>query len=274
MSAAYPTAPHYTDDATTPGGDVGEPVVITREGPVLTVTLDQPERRNPLSLATLGALHSAVHDDHAAVIVISANGPAFSAGHDLREMSDRDPEFYDELFRACSDLMMAIHHLPQPVIASVQGIATAAGCQLVAACDLAIASETARFATPGVRVGLFCTTPMVEVARAVGRKRAMQMLLTGEPIDAATAADWGLVNEVVPTERLTERTMELANQIATASPLVLTTGKRAFYDNLEPGFAGAYDHAGGIMAASASAADAQEGFSAFLEKRPPVWTGR
>jgi enoyl-CoA hydratase/carnithine racemase len=253
---------------------MSEPVVATHEGAILTVTLNQPERRNPLSLETITALSAAIGGSDAAVIVIAATGPAFSAGHDLREMSSREPAFYDELFRACGELMLSIHRLPQPVIASVQGIATAAGCQLVAACDLAIASETARFATPGVRVGLFCTTPMVEVARAVGRKRAMQMLLTGEPIDAVTAADWGLINEVVPADRLAARTHELAIQIATASPLVLATGKRAFYDNLEPAFPDAYDHAGGVMALSASTDDAQEGFAAFLEKRTPTWTGR
>ena len=253
---------------------MGEPVAVMHEGAILTVTLNQPERRNPLSLATIMALHAAISGSDAAVIVIAATGPAFSAGHDLREMSSREPEFYDELFRACGELMLAIHRLPQPVIASVQGIATAAGCQLVAACDLAIASETARFATPGVRVGLFCTTPMVEVARVVGRKRAMQMLLTGEAIDAQTAADWGLVNEVVPADRLASRTYELAAQIATASPLVLATGKRAFYDNLEPGLPDAYNHAGRVMAASAGTGDAQEGFAAFLEKRTPTWTGR
>ena len=253
---------------------MGEPVVVTRDGPVQTVTLNQPERRNPLSLETITALRAAISGSDAANIVIAATGPAFSAGHDLREMSSREPEFYDELFRACNDLMLAIHRLPQPVIASVQGIATAAGCQLVAACDLAIASETARFATPGVRVGLFCTTPMVEVARVVGRKRAMQMLLTGEAIDAHTAAGWGLINEVVPADRLASRTYELAAQIVTASPLVLATGKRAFYDNLEPGLQDAYDHAGGVMAASSGTDDAQEGFAAFLEKRTPIWTGR
>lgn len=253
---------------------MNEPVLVTRAGSVTTVTLNRPERRNPLSLETITALRGALGDADAAVIVIAATGPAFSAGHDLREMSSRDPEFYGELFDACGALMLAIHRLPQPVIACVQGIATAAGCQLVAACDLAIASETARFATPGVRVGLFCTTPMVEVARAIGRKRAMQMLLTGEPIDAHTAAAWGLVNEVVPADRLVARADRLAAQIATASPAVLATGKRAFYDNLEPGLPAAYDHAGAIMAASATTDDAQEGFAAFLGKRAPAWSGR
>jgi enoyl-CoA hydratase/carnithine racemase len=250
------------------------PVLVDRDGPIQTITLNQPERRNPLSLETIGALRAALSGSDAAVIVIASTGAAFSAGHDLREMRQRDSAFYDELFGACGELMMAIHHLPQPVIASVQGIATAAGCQLVAACDLAVASDAARFATPGVRVGLFCTTPMVEVARAVGRKRALQLLLTGEPIDAATAADWGLINEVVPADRLAERTRELAGQIATSSALVLATGKRAFYDNIEPGLADAYHHAGGIMAASSGTKDAQEGFAAFLKKRAPIWTGR
>ncbi len=252
---------------------MSEQVLVTREGPILTVTLNRPERRNPLSLETIAALHDALTGSDATVIVLAATGPAFSAGHDLREMTDREPAFYDDLFRACGELMLAIHDLPQPVIASVQGIATAAGCQLVAACDLAVAATSARFATPGVRVGLFCTTPMVEVARAVGRKRAMQMLLTGDPIDAPTAAEWGLINEVVPDDRLATRTMELAAQIATASPLVLATGKRAFYANLEPALPDAYDHAGGVMAASAATDDAQEGFAAFLAKRAPTWTG-
>lgn len=250
-----------------------EPVVTRRDGPVLTVTLNRPERRNPLSLETITALRDAFDDADATVIVVASTGPAFSAGHDLREMSDRDPGFYDALFAACGELMMTIHRVPQPVIASVQGIATAAGCQLVAACDLAIASDTARFATPGVRIGLFCTTPMVEVARVVGRKRALQLLLTGEPIDAPTAAAWGLINEVVPADRLADRTAALAHQIATASPLVLATGKRAFYANLEPRLDDAYTHAGAIMAANAGTDDAREGFAAFLEKRTPNWTG-
>lgn len=251
---------------------MSEPVLVTRDGSVMTVTLNRPDRRNPLSLEMITALRRAISDADAVVIIIAATGPAFSAGHDLREMSSRDPEFYTELFDACGDLMLAIHRLPQPVIACVQGIATAAGCQLAAACDLAIASDTARFATPGVRVGLFCTTPMVEVARSVGRKRAMQMLLTGEPVDAQTAAAWGLVNEVVPADQLVERTRQLAAQIATASPLVLATGKRAFHDTLDGQLTDAYDHAGTVMAASAAADDAQEGFAAFLDKRTPIWT--
>ena len=253
---------------------MSEPLFVTFDGPILTITLDRPERRNPLSLETIRALRAAVEDSDAGVIVIASSGPAFSAGHDLREMRERDSEFYDELFRECGELMLAIHRAPQPVIAQVQGVATAAGCQLVAACDLAVASEAATFATPGVRIGLFCTTPMVEVARSIGRKRAMQMLLTGDPIDAPTAADWGLVNEVVPGADLAAATMDLATRIATASPTVLATGKRAFHANLDLGLDAAYEHAGGVMAHCSVAEDAQEGFAAFLEKRTPTWTSR
>jgi enoyl-CoA hydratase/carnithine racemase len=252
---------------------LSEPLFVTHDGPILTITLDRPDRRNPLSLETIRALRTAIDERDARVIVIASTGPAFSAGHDLREMRDRDEAFYDELFRECGELMLAIHHAPQPVIAQVQGVATAAGCQLVAACDLAVASEAATFATPGVRIGLFCTTPMVEVARAVGRKRAMQMLLTGDPIDAATAAGWGLVNAVVPAADLAETTMALARRIATASSLVLATGKRAFHANLDLALDEAYEQAGGVMSRCSSTADAQEGFAAFLEKRSPVWTG-
>ncbi len=170
---------------------MSDPLFVTHDGPVLTITLNRPDRRNPLSLETIRALRAALDQGDAAVIVIASTGPVFSAGHDLREMREGDEAFYDELFRECGELMLAIHHAPQPVIAQVHGVATAAGCQLVAACDLAVASETATFATPGVRIGFFCTTPMVEVVRAVGRKRAMRMLLTGDPVDAVTAAAWG-----------------------------------------------------------------------------------
>ena len=251
---------------------MSEPLFVTRDGPVLTITLNRPDRRNPLSLETIRALRAALDAGDAAVIVLASTGPVFSAGHDLREMRERDEAFYDELFRECGELMLAIHHAPQPVIAQVQGVATAAGCQLVAACDLAVASENATFATPGVRIGLFCTTPMVEVARAIGRKRAMAMLLTGDPIDAATAAEWGLVNVVVPEAEIAGTTMALAKRIATASPFVLATGKRAFHTNLDLDLAAAYDQAGDVMARCSSTPDAQEGFAAFLEKRTPTWT--
>src|SRR5690242_2561730 len=201
------------------------------------LTLDRPDRRNALSLELmhelLAALDELAADEAVRTVVIGGNGPAFSAGHDLSEMVGRDLATYQELFDVCTQLMLRIHELPQPVIARVHGIATAAGCQLVATCDLAVAAEEARFATPGVRIGLFCTTPMVALSRAVGRKRAMQMLLTGEAISAETAADWGLVNSVVPTNQLEEATAALAARIAEASSLVVALGKQAFYTQID-----------------------------------------
>ena len=249
-----------------------------RDGPVATLILNRPERRNPLSLELMRELTAALEelagDPSIRAVVLGAVGPAFCAGHDLRELVDREEDEYVELFAACSELMLTLHRIPQPVVARVQGIATAAGCQLVAACDLAVASEAARFATPGVRIGLFCTTPMVEVARVVGRKRAMELLLTGEPVDAATALEWGLVNRVVPAERLDGEAAALAARVAEASGLTLGMGKRAFYENLDPDAERAYHHASGVMCVNALTADAQEGIRAFLEKRSPVWTGR
>ena len=240
------------------------------------LTLDRPDRRNALSLELmhelLAALDELATDQDVRTVVIGGNGPAFSAGHDLSEMMGRDEAAYQELFDVCTRLMMRIHELPQPVIARVHGIATAAGCQLVATCDLAIAAEEARFATPGVRIGLFCSTPMVPLSRAIGRKRALQMLLTGEPIDAATALDWGLVNRVVPAERLDDAVRELAEAIGRASPLTVGIGKRAFYDQVDLDEAGAYDLTKTVMSMNAMADDAQEGIGAFLEKRAAVWT--
>lgn len=248
-----------------------------RDGHVLVLVLNRPEKRNPLSLELMRALaarlREAEGDPEVRAIVIGAAGPAFSAGHDLRELSGRDEAFYAEVFDACADLMLTIHSVPQPVIARVQGIATAAGCQLVAACDLAVAADTARFATPGVRIGLFCTTPMVEVARAVGRKRAMELLLTGEPIDAATAEAWGLLNRVVPPGDLDGAAMALARRVAEASPLTIGIGKRAFWENLDLPLGQAYAHGSAVMCRNALAEDAQEGIAAFLEKREPVWRG-
>jgi enoyl-CoA hydratase/carnithine racemase len=207
-------------------------------------------------------------------IVIGAAGPAFSAGHDLSEMIGREETFLEELFATCTELMQTIHELPQPVIAKVHGIATAAGCQLVAACDLAVAADTARFATPGVKIGLFCSTPMVPVSRAVGRKRAMQMLLTGEPIDAATALDWGLVNQVVGAEELDQAVDRLIEAIARSSSYTVALGKQAFYDQVDRAEGDAYERTKVVMTENALAADAQEGMTAFLEKRPPSWTGQ
>jgi enoyl-CoA hydratase/carnithine racemase len=249
-------------------------VLVRQDGPVTELTLDRPDKRNALSLDLMRQLRAAVEGATGTVIVIAGNGPCFSAGHDLGEMVDREAEFYDELFRECTLLMETLHHVPQPVIAKVHGVATAAGCQLVAACDLAVAEAGARFATPGVKIGLFCSTPMVPVTRAVGRKRALQLLLTGEMIDARTAADWGLVNTVVPADELDAAVTELAAKIAAASPAIVATGKAAFYDSVDLPESDAYAHTCGVMATNAADADAQEGIRAFLEKRPPTWTSR
>ena len=250
---------------------------VTSTGSAARIVLNRPEKRNALSLElmdeVIGALQAAAADDAARAIVIEGAGPAFSAGHDLSEMIGRERDFFDRLFDRCTVMMEAVHAVPQPVIAKVHGIATAAGCQLVAACDLAVAAEGTRFATPGVKIGLFCSTPMVPVSRAVGRKRAMQMLLTGEPIDASTALDWGLVNRVVPVEQLEAAVGELVDAIARSSPYTVATGKQAFYAQVDRPEEDAYDHCKVVMAANALAHDAQEGMSAFLEKRDPVWRG-
>jgi enoyl-CoA hydratase/carnithine racemase len=188
-------------------------------------------------------------------------------------MVGRDLPFYQRLFDSCTELMETIHRVPQPVIAKVHGIATAAGCQLVAACDLAVAADDARFATPGVTIGLFCSTPMVPLSRAIGRKRALEMLLTGAPISAATALEWGLVNRVVPVSDLDPAVDELVAAISSSSPLTLAIGKEAFYEQVELDEHRAYDLTKSVMAMNSMAADAQEGICAFLEKRPPTWTG-
>jgi enoyl-CoA hydratase/carnithine racemase len=240
--------------------------------------LNRPERRNALSLTLLremiSTLAETAEDTSVHAVVVRGEGPAFCAGHDLSEMTGCSLSSARELFDTCSELMMAIHRLPQPVIAQVHGIATAAGCQLVAACDLAVASDDARFATPGVRIGLFCSTPMVEVSRAVGRKRALEMLLTGELIDARTAADWGLINRVVPRERLAQETLELAARITSASSQTLAIGKIAFYEQLDRALPEAYEQASAVMAANAVDPDSREGIDAFLSKREPHWRGR
>jgi enoyl-CoA hydratase/carnithine racemase len=239
------------------------------------IMLNRPERRNALSLELIEELLAALHEASAQaatrVIVIEGAGPAFSAGHDLSEMIGRDESFYVELFDRCTVMMETIHELPQPVIAKVHGIATAAGCQLVAACDLAVAAAGTRFATPGVNIGLFCTTPMVPVSRAVGRKRALQLLLTGEPIDAEVALEWGLVNRVVPAEELEGAVADLVAAITRSSSYTVATGKGAFYAQVDRAEHDAYEHCKVVMATNALADDAQEGMSAFLEKRPPSW---
>ncbi len=253
-------------------------VRLVREGPLATITLANPERRNALAIDAMLELRDAVErlgaDRGIRAIVLAAEGPVFSAGHDLREMTGEDLNHYRRVFDICTDLMTAIQNVPQPVIAQVGGLATAAGCQLVAACDLAVASQSARFATPGVKIGLFCSTPMVALSRAVGRKRALEMLLTGRPIDADTAAEWGLVNRVVPGEKLAEETRALALEIAAASPLTIGIGKQAFYSQVDLDQPKAYAYAKEVMSMNALAADAQEGICAFIEKREPVWQGR
>jgi enoyl-CoA hydratase/carnithine racemase len=243
------------------------------------LVLNRPERRNALSLEVmvemLHALEAMANDEGTRVLVIEGRGPAFSAGHDLAEMTDhREADFYEELFSTCVRVMTRIHELPQPVIAKVHGVATAAGCQLVAACDLAIASEAATFATPGVNIGLFCSTPMVPVARTIGRKRALEMLFTGEMIDARTACEWGLVNRVVAAERLDGEVEGLARRIASASPYVVALGKRAFYAQDQLPEDAAYEIARPAMVGNAQADDAHEGMRAFLEKRAPKWRNR
>jgi enoyl-CoA hydratase/carnithine racemase len=245
-------------------------------GPHSRLVLNRPERRNALSLACMREISDALDvvavDTNARVLVIEGRGPAFSAGHDLAEMTaERDADFYEALFTTCVEMMTKLHALPQPVIAKVHGVATAAGCQLVAACDLAIAAEEARFATPGVNIGLFCSTPMVPVARAVGRKRALEMLFTGEMIDAPTALEWGLINQVVPAAALDDAVAELAARLAQASPYVLALGKRVFYAQDSVPEPDAYEIAGPAMVENAQHDDAHEGMRAFLEKRAPKW---
>jgi enoyl-CoA hydratase/carnithine racemase len=253
-------------------------ILASREGAAARVTLNRPEKRNALSLELMeeliGALETLGADSEVHAIVIDGAGPAFSAGHDLSEMVGRDLPFYQRLFDVCTELMETIHQLPQPVIAKVHGVATAAGCQLVAACDLAVAADDARFATPGVKIGLFCSTPMVPLSRAIGRKRALEMLLTGELIDAQAALDWGLVNRVVPAGRLDEAVGELVEKIAASSPFTVGIGKEAFYEQVELDEHRAYDLTKSVMAMNSLAADAQEGICAFLEKRRPSWKGK
>lgn len=252
-------------------------LTVDERGPAVVITLNRPERRNALSLALMqelcGVLDALMERTDVRVIVLEGAGAAFSAGHDLSEMVGRELPFYQRLFDTCTVLMETIHKLPQPVIAKVRGIATAAGCQLVAACDLAVAADTARFATPGVKIGLFCSTPMVPLSRAIGRKRALEMLLTGEPISAATAADWGLVNRVVPESELDQVAEQLIVAIVRSSPLTVGLGKQAFYEQIELDEHRAYDLTKSVMTMNSMAADAQEGICAFLDKRPPEWTG-
>jgi enoyl-CoA hydratase/carnithine racemase len=255
----------------------GLPVLysISPEG-VATLTLNNPERRNALSSPTLAALESLLteiaDDDAARVVVFRSEGPVFSSGHDLNELVNGDAEDYAGVFEACTRVMEAIRLLPKPVIAQVQGLATAAGCQLVATCDIAVAADTAAFATPGVQIGLFCTTPGVAVARSVMPKKAMEMLLTGRPISAQEALDFGLISRIVAADELETQVAELATQIASASAHTLALGKAAFYRQIEMDRPSAYQFASQVMVDNLLADDAKEGISAFLGKRQPVWT--
>jgi len=258
-----------------------EPWVLSeRDGGIVRLTLNRPERFNPLSSAMIAALQAELDavagDASARVVVLGAEGRGFCAGHDLKEMRAHagDKSRQRRLFDDCSRMMMTLTRLPQPVIARVHGIATAAGCQLVSMCDLAVAADAATFAMPGVNIGVFCTTPAVGVARNIGRKRAMEMLLTGEPIDARTALDWGLVNRVVSDYELDAAVKRFTDVILARSAAVIRLGKEAFYQQMDRTLEAAYDVAGESMACNLLLEDAAEGMDAFLQKRPAKWRGR
>ena len=245
---------------------------------IATLTLNRPAARNALSMGLMQALDDALAaiagDPSVKAVIVAANGPAFCAGHDLREIrATPNREAYEAVFALCSRLMQRIVRLPKPVIARVHGVATAAGCQLVASADLAVAADSARFATPGVDIGLFCSTPMVALTRAVGRKAAMEMLLTGDMVPAARARELGLINTVVPEAELASATRALALRIASKSPLTVAIGKEAFYRQAEMDLADAYAYASEVMTRNMMARDAAEGIDAFLGKREPQWTG-
>ncbi|MCY4211745.1 MAG: enoyl-CoA hydratase [Gammaproteobacteria bacterium] len=259
---------------------VNEPILLTRiTPPVATLTLNRPRHYNALSADLLSALQQALDDvagnDAVRVVVMAAHGKAFCAGHDLKEMrSSEDRAYHQALFERCAKVMQTIQRLPQPVLASVQGIATAAGCQLVAQCDLAVAADTARFAVSGINVGLFCSTPAVPLSRNMHRKQALQMLLTGDFIDAGTAQRFGLVNEVVPAAELEATVVALAQKIASKSSLAITLGKKMFYQQAGMDLSAAYEFAGERMTCNMDSDDARAGIDAFIEKRRPVWKGR
>jgi enoyl-CoA hydratase/carnithine racemase len=252
-------------------------IILEIDSSIAYVTMNRPQKRNALSLEHMQELihcfESIAQNKNVSVVILKGSGPAFCAGHDLSEMVDQESAFYRHLFDVCTTLMETIQKIPQPVIAQVHGIATAAGCQLVATCDLAIATEDARFATPGVKIGLFCSTPMVALSRAVGRKKAMEMLLTGEALSSEEAVMAGLINKAVPVEKVEEETRALAEKIAQASPFTVGIGKQAFYKQLDMPQPLAYSYAKEVMSLNATAQDAAEGICAFLEKRPPNWKG-
>jgi len=253
-------------------------ILVGSRGEIGSITLNSPKTINALSKNMIGEIIAAFEgfavDTKTKVIVIKANGKHFCSGHFLREMVNGDKSEYKFIFEQCSRMMTLIHKVPQIVIAQVHGVATAAGCQMVATCDLAIADETAKFGTPGVRIGLFCTTPMVALARAVGRKHAMEMLMTGRLISAEEALRYGLVNRIAPEDELEKATLDMASTIAEASPLVLRLGKQAFYNQIEQDEPRAYEYANSVITLNLMAEDAQEGITAFLDKRKPVWKGR
>jgi enoyl-CoA hydratase/carnithine racemase len=251
-------------------------ILVEREGRVAFVTMNRPQRRNALSLEHMQELLACFReigaDRGVGAVILRGNGPAFCAGHDLSEMTGQEPEFYRHLFDVCTVLMETIQSIPQPVIAQVHGVATAAGCQLAATCDLVVAASSARFATPGVKIGLFCSTPMVALSRAVPAKLAMEMLLTGDLVAAETMRAAGLVNRVVPADELAAATRALAEQIVASSATVVGLGKQAFYRQLNMPQHEAYAYTKEVMADNATLADAQEGICAFIEKRPPQWS--
>jgi enoyl-CoA hydratase/carnithine racemase len=259
----------------------GEPFVLTTvENGVATLTLNRPQRFNPLSSQMIAAIQAELDaiasDTSVRVVILAAEGKGFCAGHDLKEMRahTEDKGWQQGLFDACSRMMIALTEIPQPVIARVQGIATAAGCQLVSMCDLAVAADTVTFAMPGINIGVFCSTPAVGVVRNVGRKHAMEMLLTGEPIDAATAQSWGLVNRVVPSSRLDAEIRRFTDIILSRSSATIRFGKQAFYRQIDHPLAAAYDIASEVMVCNLLLDDAAEGIDAFLQKRPASWRGK
>lgn len=268
--------------ATAAANTTESPVETLLHQGVFRIVMKRPSRMNALSLEMMEALSEALdrakNDDDVRVVLIGGEGKVFCAGHDLKELTahrgdeDGGCAFYAKTMQACSALMQKIMHLPKPVIAVVTGLATAAGCQLVASCDLAIATDTATFCTPGVNIGLFCSTPMVALSRNVSRKHAMEMLLTGESIDASTAKDFGLINRIVPRDYLETVVQKYAETIASKSPLTLKTGKEAFYKQAEMPLADAYEYCADVMVQNMMRSDAEEGINAFLQKRKPDWT--
>lgn len=273
-----------SDGGSGANGAQAGPVAVNRpEEGVAVLTLNRPDTRNALSLAMMAALHELIlalgQDRSVAAIVLAANGPVYCAGHDLKELTqhradaDGGRAFFAETMQRCASLMQAVVACPKPVIAAVQATATAAGCQLVATCDLAVSADTAKFCTPGVNIGLFCSTPMVALSRNVPRKRAMEMLLLGDMLPAAEAAEYGLVNRVVPADRVLEGALEFARRIAEKSPATVAVGKAAFYRQIEQSLAEAYDYAAAVMVENMMMRDSEEGICAFLDKRKPEWKG-